>query len=74
MSTDPRIFSCEPLHFCGGEMTTKPLIQLPREVVIKFGQQFDVEEEDSSSCELVGYHVQEDFRTIILIPLRPALL
>jgi hypothetical protein len=69
MSANPRVFSGEPLHIRGGEMTTKSLIQLPGEVVIKLGQQFDVKEEDGSCGEFIGYHVEEDFWTIVLISL-----
>jgi len=65
MPTDLRILSGEAVDVGFGEVTAEPDVELAREVVVEFGEELDVEEEDGGGGELVGHDVEEDFRAVV---------
>lgn len=74
MAPDPRVFSCEALDFRVGQMPAETHVQLAGEVVVEFGEELDVEEEDGGGGELIGDYVEEDFGTVVFVLLDGALL
>lgn len=67
VSPDPRILSRKSLDFRIRETPAQSLIQLAGKVVVELGQQLDIEEENGRGRELVRDHIQENFRTIVLV-------
>ena len=74
VAADAGIFAREPLDLCVGEVATQAEVQLAREVVVEFGEELDVEEEDSGRGELVGNDVEEDLGAVVFVFLGRALL
>ena len=74
MFADARVFAREPFHFGVGEVSTEAHVQFAGEVVVEFGEEFDVEEEHGGRRELVGYDVEENLGTEVLVLLGGALL
>ena len=73
MSADLRIFPGEALDIRFGEVPAKPDVELAREIVVEFGEQLDVEEEDGGGGEFVGDDVEEDFWAEVFVFLGAAL-
>lgn len=67
MFPDLGIFTRKPLNLSLLQMATKPKIQLAWEVVIELGEEFDIKEEHGRGCQLIGNHVEEDFRTVVFV-------
>lgn len=74
MSPDARVFTREPLDFVVGEVAAEAHVELAGEVIVEFGEEFDVEEEDGGGGEFVGDDVEEDLRAVVFVFLGGALL
>lgn len=57
-----------------GEVATEAGVEFPRKVVVEFGEEFDIEEEDGGGGEFVGDHVEEDFWAVVFGGLAGTLL
>ena len=73
MSADLRILAREAVDVGFGQMAAEPDVEFAREVVVEFGEQLDVEEEDGGGGQLVGDDVEEDFRAVVFVFARGAL-
>ena len=67
MALDPRVLFRESLHLLFAQSPSKPNIQFSGEIIIEFGKQFDVEEEDGCGGEFGGYDVEEDLGAVVAI-------
>lgn len=74
MVPDAWVFAGESLDFGVGEVATKTHVELAGEVIVEFGEEFDVEEEDGSGGELVGDNVEKDLRAVVFVLFGGALL
>lgn len=67
MSPNLRILPRKTLNLVLTQPLPQSRIQLPREIIIKLRQEFDVKEEDRSLGQFGGDDVQEDFRTVVFV-------
>lgn len=65
--SDLRIFPGESFDLAGTEMSAQSCVELAREVVVKFGQQLHVQEEDRGGGEFVGHHVEEHLGAVVFV-------
>ena len=61
-----RVLPRESLNLALAQVAPKPRIQLPREIIVEFREELDVEEEHRGRGELVGDNVEEDLGAVIL--------
>ena len=73
MVPDARVFAGEALDFGVGEVTAEAHVEFTGEVVVEFGEELDVEEEDGGGGELVGDDVKEYLWAVVFVLLRGAL-
>ena len=67
MSPDARVLSCKPLDFVVGQVAAEARVEFAGEVVVEFGEEFDVQEEDGSGGEFVGDDVEEDLGAVVFV-------
>lgn len=74
MSPDARVLSCKPLDFVVGQVAAEARVEFAGEVVVEFGEEFDIEEEDGGGGKFVGDDVEEDLGAKVFVLLGGALL
>ena len=67
MSADPEVLARKSFDLGLGQLSAQTHVKLARKVVVEFGQELDIQEEDGRRGELVGHHVQKDFGAVVLV-------